>query len=157
MTGMELVRRIAADPTSVALLLAGPGVALWPGGATSEPEAVDAHEHDGSGGRGEIVDVETPPQRTPTSFVTRFRVSTADGTLVSVSLRLDYDEESSESPDSDSDSDLDSDLDLDKALPRPATQAHLWLTGPGARDLAGVAGQFLDALAQAAEDRSRAA
>ena len=146
MTGMELVRRIAADPTSVALLLAGPSVELlWPGGATGEPEAVDAHEHDPAAAAREIVAVETPPQRTPTSFVTRFRVSTADGDVVSVSLRLDYEQDRTKSPES------------DVARARPATQAHLWLTGSGARELAGVAGEFLDALARAAEDRSRAA
>lgn len=68
LTRTELVRRIAADPTSTALLLAGPtALELWPAAA----ESVRAD----------------PPRRTPTAYVSRFEwtgseLPTTQGELV---------------------------------------------------------------------------
>ncbi len=64
---LQASRRIDADPTSTALLLAGPGaLALWP----LPPVTV------------------SPPSRTPTGFVTRFTWSGPDLPSASGVLRL---------------------------------------------------------------------
>lgn len=74
-TRTEITQRIAADPTSTALLLAGPtALELWPGVRRIEDvaggmivETTLAHD------RTVAANVRAlPPQRTPTSFVTRF-------------------------------------------------------------------------------------
>jgi hypothetical protein len=74
-TRTEITQLIAADPTSTALLLAGPtAFELWPGvqrikdvdGGMLVEAALDPER---------VVDANVralPPQRTPTSFVTRF-------------------------------------------------------------------------------------
>jgi hypothetical protein len=69
-------RRIAADPTSTALLLAGPGaLELWPGvrrvGAVADRVLVEADIPQQRISTAATVRVE-PPRRTPTSYVTRF-------------------------------------------------------------------------------------
>jgi hypothetical protein len=69
-------RRIAADPTSTALLLAGPAALdLWPGvrrvGAVDGRVLVEAEIPEQRRSTAATVLVE-PPRRTPTSFVTRF-------------------------------------------------------------------------------------
>jgi hypothetical protein len=69
-------RRISADPTSTALLLAGPAaVDLWPGvrrvGAVDGRLLVEAELPQQRVSTAATVLVE-PPRRTPTSFVTEF-------------------------------------------------------------------------------------
>lgn len=81
MTTVTATRTIPADPASTALLLAGPSaLEFWPGitrvdGLVSpvSAEAVLA----GSSNRRLVVRAD-PPQRTPTAYVTAFRVE-ADG------------------------------------------------------------------------------
>ena len=80
-------RRIAADPTSTALLLAGPlAVDLWPGAERVAEDAdgvvVDA---DRPSGRVRVRVRSEPPRRTPTAYVTRFAWS---GELPEVAGRL---------------------------------------------------------------------
>jgi hypothetical protein len=73
---IRATRQISADPTSTALLLAGPAaLELWPGvrrvGAVAGRALVEAviPEQRLSTAATVLVD---PPRRTPTSFVTRF-------------------------------------------------------------------------------------
>ena len=69
-TRTRVTRRIAADPTSTALLLAGPAaVELWP-----QPASVRA----------------LPPRRTPTSYVTRFEWSGPGLPTTTAELTLAY-------------------------------------------------------------------
>lgn len=75
MTTLRAERRIAADPTSVALLLAGPtAVDLWPGsrrdGETDGRLRVQADVPEQ--GVHDIFVTIDPPQRTPVAFVCRF-------------------------------------------------------------------------------------
>lgn len=75
MTTLRAARRIAADPTSVALLLAGPtAVDLWPGshreGETDGRLRVEA-DIPQQGVHDVLVTID-PPQRTPVAFVCRF-------------------------------------------------------------------------------------
>ncbi|MCW2544551.1 MAG: hypothetical protein JWM40_2103 [Frankiales bacterium] len=74
-TRTRVTRRIAADPTSTALLLAGPtAFELWPGvrrvadvgGRVVVETEVDAERTAAASVRA------LPPKRTPTSYVTRF-------------------------------------------------------------------------------------
>lgn len=134
-------RPIAADPSSVALLLSGPtGVALWPGvqnvQEAGEPTRVLADVP----GRGRVrVDVSTAaPVRTPTAFVVAFRF---DGEVPATSgaLVLDFVAAADGS--------------------RPTTRAALRLAYPGPEPdrLRSLASAFLDNLATVAEQRSHAA
>jgi hypothetical protein len=70
MATIAVDRVIAADPTSTALLLAGPtALDLWPGVTRVAPGLVDAVLT----GRAARVSVKArPPRRLPTSYVTRF-------------------------------------------------------------------------------------
>ncbi|MDX6198881.1 MAG: hypothetical protein QOJ79_2032 [Actinomycetota bacterium] len=73
---IRLDRRIAADPTSTALLLAGPAALdLWPGvrrvGTVDGRVLVEADVAALHRSTAATVRIE-PPRRTPTSFVTRF-------------------------------------------------------------------------------------
>ncbi len=80
-TRLRVVRRICADPTSTALLLAGPtALELWPGvrrlGEVGGRALVEA-ELDVARYESERVPTAAsvtarPPRRTPTAFVTRF-------------------------------------------------------------------------------------
>lgn len=139
-TRTRAVRRIAADPTSTALLLAGPSAfELWPGARSVQERpghvVVDADPAP--------VEVRAfPPKRTPTSYVTRFTCSgpgvpTVDGELV---------------------------LAYVPGGAVPTTHAALVLVSQGIegsafdeRRLQAVAQAFLDNLAVAAEARSTAA
>jgi hypothetical protein len=141
-------RRIAADPTSTALLLAGPtAVDLWPGarrvgeqdgGVLVEAE-VPGPEPDGGPTR--LTVLAQPPRRTPTAYVTRFEWSGASLPAVSGRLTLAY------APTGDG---------------TPVTHAVLELDPEEddsyrGRTLATMAEGFLANLARAAETRNRAA
>lgn len=138
-------RRIAADPTSTALLLTGPAaLELWPGVTRV-----------GDAGRLALVETELPssrrtaatvralpPRRTPTAFVTRFHWSGPDLPGTSGELRLTY-------------------ADGD---PGPATLAELVLDSSDlatseldGRALEQLSAGFLENLSRAAEERSEAA
>lgn len=74
-TRTRVTRRIAADPTSTALLLAGPtAFELWPGvRLVAEVSGRMVVETDLAPDRPATASVRAlPPQRTPTSYVTRF-------------------------------------------------------------------------------------
>lgn len=149
----RVARRISAEPTSTALLLAGPAaLELWPGvrrigevggrvlveaelpegladGPATAPTAASVRAH--------------PPRRTPTSFVTRFTWTGPGLPVTEGTLTLAYGA---------------------GADGTPATQAELTLDSTGLRSsrldeagLAAMAEGFLDNLALAAESRSRAA
>lgn len=139
----RVVRRIAADPTSTALLLAGPtAVDLWPG----------IRRIAETGGR-TLVETVVPPiaaatvrvlplRRTPTSYILRFEWSGHGVPSTTGTLTLAY-------------------------APEPdgtlSTHAVLELDSAGLVDRAGPPGLqrqaegFLDNLAQAAEQRASAA
>lgn len=144
-TRTRVVRHIGADPTSTALLLAGPAaMELWPGvrlvGEVGGRSVVEA----------ELSAVPTaasvrarPPRRTPTSFVTRFAWTGPGLPVTEGSLTLSY------APGADG---------------APSTSATLTLDSAGvvgsrldAATLEQMARGFLDNLARAAESRSRAA
>ena len=148
-TRTRVVRRISAEPTSTALLLAGPtALELWPGvrrvGEVGGRVLVEA-ELTGSGS-----DAPTaasvrahPPRRTPTSFVTRFTWTGPGLPVTEGTLTLAY----APGPDG-----------------TPSTHAALTLDSTGlagsrldAAGLTAMAEGFLDNLARAAESRSRAA
>jgi hypothetical protein len=139
-------RRIAADPTSTALLIAGPAaLELWPGvrrvGAVADRVLVEAVIPTQPVATAATVLVQ-PPRRTPTSFVTRFE-------WVGPSLPRTHGELT---------------LSYASGTPGPATSAALVLDSEGVLDsaLSGAALQaladgFLDNLARLAESRSHAA
>ena len=159
MPGSAASRRIAADPTSAALLLAGPtAVELWPGAelTSSGPDDQIRVMVDlppaflPASGRVAVLVRSLSPQRTPTSFVVRFSFGAAGFPAVRGELSLGY---APVGPDQ-----LpctDAVLRLTVEDPGDATQAV-----PLDRFVAAVsdlAEQFLANLASAAEDRSRAA
>lgn len=150
-TRIRVVRRIGADPTSTALLLAGPAaLELWPGvrrvGAVGgralvEAEIVAAAQDSERFPTAASVRA-LSPQRTPTSFVSRFAWSGHGLPGTEGTLTLAY------APGADGD---------------PATQAELTLDSDGlersrvdAATLEGMAEGFLANLARAAECRNRA-
>lgn len=151
-TRTKVVRRIGADPTSTALLLAGPAaLELWPGvrrvgevggRALVEAELVAAREQSGPVPTAASVRA-LPPQRTPTAFVTRFAWTGPGLPVTDGTLTLAY------APGADG---------------APATHAALTLDSDGleasrvdARALQAMAEGFLANLARAAESRNRAA
>jgi hypothetical protein len=152
-TRTRVVRRIGADPTSTALLLAAPAaLELWPGvrriGAVGGRALVEA-ELDLAREESERVPTTAasvralPPQRTPTSFVTRFAWTGPGLPLTEGTLTLAY----VPGPDG-----------------APATHAALTLDSDGLEDsrvdaaaLGAMAEGFLANLARAAESRNRAA
>ncbi len=72
---LRAAQRIAADPTSTALLLAGPtAFELWPGvRRVADLGSAVVVETDLAQGRQVAANVRAlPPQRTPTAYVTRF-------------------------------------------------------------------------------------
>jgi hypothetical protein len=78
MPEIALSRRVAAEPASLALLLAGPtAVELWPGarriGDFGDRFTVEADLPDGESS--EVHLQALPPRRTPTAFVIRFEYS----------------------------------------------------------------------------------
>ncbi len=148
-TRTHVVRRIGAEPTSTALLLAGPtALELWPGvrrvGEVGGRVLVEAAL------AGSPADVPTaasvrahPPRRTPTSFVTRFTWTGPGLPVTEGTLTLAY------APGADG---------------TPSTHAALTLDSTGleasrldAAGLTAMAEGFLANLARAAEARSRAA
>jgi hypothetical protein len=161
---LETTRRIAADPTSAALLLAGPSaVELWPG-ATLERTGPDDQLRVMTelpaaflpvSGRAAVLVRALSPQRTPTAFLLRFSFGAAGFPGVRGELALEY-----AVPGASDASDE----------PRPATDALLRLDvdDPAGADLVvpldrflsglqTLAETFLDNLAIAAEGRSQAA
>lgn len=148
-TRTRVVRRIGADPTSTALLLAGPAaMELWPGvrrvGEVGGRILVEAEldpdrEHVPTAASVRAL----PPRRTPTSFVTRFAWTGPGLPVTDGTLTLAY------APGADG---------------APATQAALELDSAdvvGSRvdeaTLTAMAEGFLANLARAAESRNRAA
>jgi hypothetical protein len=139
-------RRIGADPTSTALLLAGPtALELWPGvrrvgevGGRALVEAeLDAHVPAAASVRA------LPPRRTPTAYVTRFAWTGPALPVTDGELTLTY---------------------VPGADGTPSTHAVLTLDSReveasrvGAGELSAMAEGFLANLARAAESRSRAA
>lgn len=144
-TRTRVTRTIGADPTSTALLLAGPtAVDLWPGvrrvGEVGGRVLVEAELARSAATAATVRAL--PPQRTPTSYVTRFAFAGPSLPATDGELTLAY----------------------AAGAGRPATSAVLTLDSTGfdgsaldERDLSTMAEQFLDNLARAAEDRSRAA
>ncbi len=148
-TRTRLVRRICAEPTSTALLLAGPtALELWPGvrrvGEAGGRALVEAALDIGSDAAPTAASVRAqPPRRTPTSFVTRFAWSGPGLPGTEGTLTLAY------APGADG---------------TPSTQAALTLDSHGLAEsrldetaLVAMAEQFLDNLAHAAESRRSAA
>ena len=140
-TRTRVTRRISADPTSTALLLAAPtALDLWPGirrvGEAGGRVLVEAEIPSRTPTAAAVRAL--PPQRTPTSYVSRFEWAGPMLPMTTGTLTLAYD-----GPATAAVLTLDSDVDDDCAL--------------AAGDLADMAEQFLANLARAAEDRSRAA
>lgn len=139
-------RRIAADPTSTALLLAGPtALDLWPGvrrvGVVDGRVLVEAEIPEQRRSTAATVLVE-PPRRTPTSFVTRFEWVGPALARTRGELTLSY-APGEAGPSTAALLVLDSDELADSALT--------------AAVLRGLADAFLDNLRALAESRSRAA
>lgn len=145
-TRTRVSRRIHADPTSTALLLAGPGaLELWPGvrrvGEAGGRALVEA-ALDPSAPQTAATVRALPPRRTPTAFVTRFEWAGPGLPVTAGELTLAY-------------------------VPgegAPSTAATLLLHSNGvdgsrvdSRWLADTAEGFLSNLAGAAEQRSTAA
>lgn len=154
-TRTRAVRRIGADPASTALLLAGPAaLELWPGvrrvGEVAGRALVEADLGPAPEGSAAPASLSTaasvralPPQRTPTSFVTRFAWTGPGLPVTEGTLTLAY------APGADG---------------APTTHAALTLDSEGleasrtdARGLQAMADGFLANLARAAESRNRAA
>lgn len=150
-TRTRVVRRIGADPTSTALLLAAPtALELWPGvrrvgdvggRALVEAELGDARDAPAPATAASVRAL--PPRRTPTSFVTRFAWTGPGLPLTEGTLTLAY------APGADG---------------TPSTHAALVLDSAGLADsrvdagtLTAMAEGFLANLARAAESRNRAA
>jgi hypothetical protein len=150
-TRTRVSRRIHADPTSTALLLAGPGaLELWPGvrriGEAGGRALVEADLHAAGSPTAAPQTAATvralPPRRTPTAFVTRFEWAGPGLPLTAGELTLAY-------------------VPGDGAA---STAATLLLHSTGvdgsrvdARTLTAMAEGFLSNLAGAAEQRSTAA
>jgi len=91
-TRTQVSRRISADPTSTALLLAGPtALELWPGlrrvAEVSGRVVVEADIRDTA--RAASVRA-LPPQRTPTSYLTRFEWAGPGLPATTGELTLEY-------------------------------------------------------------------
>jgi len=139
-------RRIAADPTSTALLLAGPAALdLWPGvrrvGAVAGRVLVETEIPEQRLSTAATVLVELP-RRTPTSFVTRFEWVGPSLPRTTGELTLSY-AGGDEGPSTVAELVLVSD-DLDNSVLSPST-------------LQALAGAFLDNLGRLAESRASAA
>lgn len=144
-TRTHVCQHIEADPTSTALLLAGPtAIDLWPGlRRVAEVSGRVVVETD-LAERAAAASVRAlPPQRTPTSYLTRFEWVGPGLPATSAELTLGY--ESGEDG-------------------TPGTRAELVLVGSGFAGtvldegtLTRMAQGFLANLAQAAESRNRAA
>ena len=151
-TRTKAVRRIGADPTSTALLLAAPAaLELWPGvrrvGEVGGRALVEAVLTAGPADAEPLPTAASvralPPQRTPTSFVTRFAWTGPGLPVTDGTLTLAY------APGADGTPSTFAALTLDSA--------GLEGSRVGAGTLQAMADGFLDNLARAAESRSRAA
>ncbi|MGB8651695.1 MAG: hypothetical protein WCD35_13660 [Mycobacteriales bacterium] len=92
-TRMRVTKRIAADPTSTALLLAGPtAFELWPGvrrvGAASGRVVVEADIRPDREAAASVRAL--PPRRTPTSYVSRFEWAGPGLPATTAELTLGY-------------------------------------------------------------------
>ena len=146
-TRTAAARTICADPTSTALLLAGPtALELWPGvrrvGSVGGLALVETELPTAPRTTAATVRA-LPPRRTPTSFVTRFAWTGPGLPVTDGTLTLAY------APGADG---------------TPSTHAALTLDSDGledsrvdARALEAMAEGFLANLARAAESRNRAA
>ena len=139
-------RRIAADPTSTALLLAAPAaLELWPGvrrvGAVDGRVLVETTLPDQQVSTAAAVLV-GPPRRTPTSFVTRFEWAGPSLPRTAGELTLAY-AAGDDAPATEAVLVLDSDDLAGSALTEST--------------LRGLADTFMDNLKELAESRSRAA
>ena len=140
-------RRIDADPTSTALLLAAPAaVELWPGvrriGEAGDRTLVETEVLPGGPTTAAAVRAE-PPRRTPTSYVTRFEWSGYELPATSATLTLAY------APAADGTVATHAALQLDSEDLQGSR-----LDAPGLQVLAET---FLDNLGRAAEARNQAA
>ena len=145
-TRTRVTRRIAADPTSTALLLAGPtAFELWPGvRRVAEVGGRMVVETDLTPERLAAASVRAlPPQRTPTSYVTRFEWTGTGLPTTSAELVLGY------APTAEGDVGTHAALVLDSS--------DFEDTGMTASQLEAMARGFLENLARAAELRSHAA
>ena len=142
----RVVRPIAADPTSTALLLTGPAaIELWPGvrrvGDAGGRALVETERADTGGTTAAAVRA-LPPRRTPTSYVTRFDWAGPGLPSTTAVLTLAY------APSRDGVLTTRAVLELTSDLPLAAgDEARLRRTASG----------FLDNLGRAAERRSDAA
>ena len=155
MARIVVERQIAADPTSTALLLAGPtAVELWPGvrriAGDGDRVLAEARVPTWREDRSAHVRVRAlPPRRTPTAYVTEFSFSGQGVPHTAGVLTLTYEAGRG-------------DLSTTSALLRLESNAF---DGEGpmldrmrsVRALRGMAEDFLDNLADAAESRSTAA
>jgi hypothetical protein len=145
-TRTRLTRRIAADPTSTALLLAGPtAFELWPGvrrvadvGGRVVVETELAEQRTAAASVRAL-----PPRRTPTAYISRFEWSGPGLPETTAELTLAY------APDGDGGLATHAALVLDS---RGAGAEVL-----GSEEIAAMAEVFLANLARAAEQRSHAA
>ena len=151
-TRTRVVRRICADPTSTALLLAGPAaLELWPGvrrvGEVGGRALVEAELEVARAEPERIATAASvraqPPRRTPTSFVTRFAWTGPGLPVTDGVLTLAY------APGADGTPSTHAALELDS---RGVAESRL-----DAVALTAMAEEFLANLARAAEARSRAA
>lgn len=134
-----MVRRIAADPTSTALLLAAPGsVELWPGvrrvADAGGRTLVEIRVADGPPTEASVVT--SAPRRTPTAYVSTVEWSGPDLPRTVSTLTLAY---------------------APTAGGTVGTHAALQLSGADAAALRPLAEGFLDNLRRAAERRALAA
>lgn len=132
----RVTRTVAADPTSIALLVAGPAaVELWPG---AERDAQAAGPVLVRTGPQQAASVQvSPPRRTPTAYVAGVDVSGGGLPASTGTLRLAY---------------------VPSRTGAVVTHAVLQLDSAGEPGrLRELAAGFLDNLAKAAEQRSRAA
>jgi hypothetical protein len=144
-TRTRVTRRIAADPTSTALLLAGPtAFELWPGvRKVAEVSGRMVVETDLGPDRPAAASVRAmPPQRTPTSYVTRFEWTGPGLPATTAELTLGY------APTADGEVGTHAALVLDSDFADSALDL---------RGLETMARGFLANLARAAELRSHAA
>lgn len=145
-TRTRVTRRIAADPTSTALLLAGPtAFELWPGvRRVADVSGRTVVETDLTPERAVAASVRAlPPRRTPTAYVTRFEWAGPGLPATTGELTLGY------APSADGGLGTHAALVLDSA--------GLESSALDGRALEAMARGFLDNLARAAELRSHAA
>jgi len=144
---VRVTRAISADPTSTALLLAGPtAMDLWPGlrrvGEAEGRVLVEAELNQGEMATFGAVRA-LPPRRTPTAYVTRFETTGPDLPRAQGTLTLGYDQD---------------DEGVSATVARFEVDVEgLEASGLSEPSLRALVRGFLDNLAEAAESRSDAA